>query len=257
MKKMNTYVKYGLIILCSALIGAVIGGGVAVFRLDSFGETGLAFFQEFMKKASPWLLGGLAGLTVLLGEYNLIRQRGIAQKLQTAEDEEADALEDAFEALGSWGMILTHVGMALAAIFLASVFAGPEHGEGDDSGVFLIIAVIFILLYAYDGFWQVRMVKTVQKAFPQRLGDPASRRFQKDWLESCDEAEREIIYRSAYRAYLVNMKLYSVLLAVALFGSIIWETGILAVVLVGVAWCTTAIAYCRGCVINRKRLREK
>ena len=164
-------------------------------------------------------------------------------------------LEVAFEVLVSWGMIRSHVGMALAAIFLASVTSDMQQGGGTNK--LLIICVLFILLYAYEGFWQVRMVKTVQKAFPQRLGDPASRRFQKEWLESCDEAEREVIYKSAYRAYNVNMKLYSALLAVALLGNMLWGTGILAVVLVGIVWCATTITYCRGCVINRKRIREK
>lgn len=255
MKKMNTYVKYGLIILIAALVGAVIGGGIAIFGLDKFGETGLGLFQGLMRKSALGLLGCLTAVSVLLGEFNLVRQRRLVKRLETAQDEEADVLEDAFEALGSWGMILTHVGMALAAIFLASVTSDMQKGSG--SNRLLIICILFILLYAYEGFWQVRMVKTVQKAFPQRQGDPASRRFQKDWLESCDEAEREVIYKSAYQAYSVNVKLYGVLLAVALLGNMMWGTGILAVVLVGIAGCTTTITYCRGCVINRKRLREK
>jgi len=37
----------------------------------------------------------------------------------------------------------------------------------------------------------------------------------------------------------------------------LWDTGILAVVLVGIMWCGTAVVYCRACVTNRRRIREK
>ena len=44
--------------------------------------------------------------------------------------------------------------------------------------------------------------KAIQIAHPYMKGDPSDKNFQKKWLESCDEAEREMIYRSSYKTYM-------------------------------------------------------
>ena len=67
---------------------------------------------------------------------------------------------------------------------------------------FLVACVIFITIYVYLYFWQIRYVKLLQKTHPEKKGDPPSPKFQEQWLDSCDEAEKEVIYRSAYKAYI-------------------------------------------------------
>ena len=37
--------------------------------------------------------------------------------------------------------------------------------------------------------------------FPEKQGDPLSSRFQKDWYQSCDEAERQQMGQCSYRAF--------------------------------------------------------
>ena len=55
-------------------------------------------------------------------------------------------------------------------------------------------------------------MKCVQRVYPEKKGDPASRKFQKEWLESCDEAERAMIYQSAYKSYMTANKTIPLLL---------------------------------------------
>lgn len=257
-KKMNSYLKYGLLILVSASVGAVIGGSINMFELDSLGEQGFGTIYTFVQANVLWFMGTLMVLSLIAGEWNLWKQRRIVKGLENAEDEEADILDDSFEIIGAWGTVLSYISMVLGAVLLAAVVSRRyiESSTGERTGTTLM-TLLFLLLYCYEGFWQVRMVKTVQKAYPERLGDPASRHFRKDWLASCDEQEREVIYKSAYKAYAFNMSLYSVLLVVAILSHMMWDTGILAVVLVGVMWCATAVVYCRACVTNRRRIREK
>ena len=45
----------------------------------------------------------------------------------------------------------------------------------------------------------MRYVKMVQAAHPEKRGDMNSKNFQKDWMASCDEAEKEMVYQSAYK----------------------------------------------------------
>ena len=255
-KKMNSYLKYGLLILASASVGAVIGGSINMFGLDSLGEQGFGAIYTFVQEQVLWIMGALMVLSVLVGEYNLWKQRSLVKSLENAEDEEADVLDDAFEVTGAWGTVMSYFSMVIGAVLLSAVVSRGYIESSSGSQTFTM-TLLFLWLYCYEGFWQVRMVKTVQKAYPERLGDPASRHFRKDWLASCDEQEREVIYKSAYKAYTVNMSLYSVLLVIAMLSHMLWDTGVLAVVLVGVIWCATAVVYCHACVTNRRRIREK
>ena len=59
-------------------------------------------------------------------------------------------------------------------------------------------------------------------------------------MESCDEAEKEIIYKSAYKTYIVLNKVIPILLLLTLIANMFLNTGILAV-LVPVQTVTNAI----------------
>ena len=50
---------------------------------------------------------------------------------------------------------------------------------------------LFLLLWHA----QARYVKLLQKIHPEKKGDIASKDFHKQWLESCDEAEKEAVYK--------------------------------------------------------------
>nr|WP_242963719.1 DUF3169 family protein [Lachnoclostridium sp. An131] len=107
---------------------------------------------------------------------------------------------------------------------------------------------VFIICMVYDSFWQIRYVKLIQLGHPEKTADPSSRNFQKKWLESCDEAEREVIYRSAYKAYAMMGKLVPVLLVVTMLANLFFNTGMLAVVMVAVIWLAVTMTYTCSCV---------
>lgn len=68
----------------------------------------------------------------------------------------------------------------------------------------------------YLNVWQIRYVRVIQKIYPDKKGDPTSLKFPKQWLESCDEAEKECIYQASYKGYLTVMKWAPILTFVAL-----------------------------------------
>ncbi|WP_442911333.1 DUF3169 family protein [Lachnoclostridium sp. An131] len=105
-----------------------------------------------------------------------------------------------------------------------------------------------MICMVYDSFWQIRYVKLIQLGHPEKTADPSSRNFQKKWLESCDEAEREVIYRSAYKAYAMMGKLVPVLLVVTMLANLFFNTGMLAVVMVAVIWLAVTMTYTCSCV---------
>lgn len=107
---------------------------------------------------------------------------------------------------------------------------------------------IFLICYIYDGFWQVRFVKNTQRAYPEKKGDPASLNFQQQWLESCDEAEKEVIYQSAYKSYIQVSRCIPILLLITMLGHLFFNTGLMAIVVVAVVWLVATLSYLRSCV---------
>ena len=84
-----------------------------------------------------------------------------------------------------------------------------------------------------------------------KKGDPTSLKFPKQWLESCDEAEKECIYQASYKGYQTVMKWAPILTFVALILHMFFDTGILAIVMTSVIWLVTSVTYCRACLQNK------
>ena len=96
------------------------------------------------------------------------------------------------------------------------------------------------------------ITKTNTSVFPEKRGDVSSMKFQEQWLASCDEAEKEVIYQSAYKAYVFAGKCTAVLLLVTMFAQLLFNTGILAIIVVGIMYLILSMTYCKSCVDLKK-----
>lgn len=72
-------------------------------------------------------------------------------------------------------------------------------------------------------------------------------------MESCDEAEKELIYQSAYKCYLLLSKSLPILIAIAMMAHLIWDTGIAAVFFICLIWLMLNITYLINCVKGKRR----
>ena len=101
--------------------------------------------------------------------------------------------------------------------------------------------------------WQIRYIKLVQRIYPDKKGDPTSINFQEQWLASCDEAEKEEIYEASYKTYLLTGKVLPFCTLVAMLLHMVWNTGVLAIIIPAFLWILSASNYCRCCVTKKKR----
>ena len=103
-------------------------------------------------------------------------------------------------AIGTGGLLIIYV---LSTVLLATGYsleyikqaALTEEPQG-----LLGAMIVFLIITCYYGFWSVRLVKLQQKIEPRMKGDPTSAKFAEQWIESCDEAEKERIFRSAFKS---------------------------------------------------------
>lgn len=253
-KKMNTYIKYILILLVSLLIGGCIGLFISFFNMDSIGDGTWSFVKQLRGFMFP-LLTAIGLVSILFGEYVLKKNKELGERLHYSEDEESDSIEYEIEKVGAWGTVGNTVFSVLSLLVLSTGYSLEYIKSLNETDNMWLLAsfMVFIVESFYSGFWQIRFIKGIQKVYPEKAGDPASGKFQKQWLESCDEAEKEVIYQASYKTYLMGMKLISALAFVSLFTHLVWNTGVMAVAVLGVVWIVMTVTYCRNCV----RMKEK
>lgn len=253
-KKVNSYLRAIKIIALACVIGGVIGGvtGAIRFVLLSRGVavSGDWVVQQIRSLLVP-ILGIIFAVTVILEELCFHKLKGICEKQITAEDEECDQLEYEEEKTGAFGTNLNVLSQVVSIFFLTFGYSMKYIETDDHAYSFLVACVIFVVSFIYIYFWQIRFVKLLQKTHPEKKGDPSSAKFQEQWLESCDEAEKECIYQASYKGYQTVMKWAPILTFVALILHMFFDTGILAIVMTSVIWLVTSVTYCRACLQNK------
>ena len=73
-------------------------------------------------------------------------------------------------------------------------------------------------------------------------------------MESCDEAEKEAVYQSSYSTYIFSGKLIGILLVVTMIAHLFFNTGVFAIVVVGVIYLCITVKYCVSCVKLKNKL---
>ena len=108
---------------------------------------------------------------------------------------------------------------------------------------FLFEILTFIALEVYLNVWQIRYVRVIQKIYPDKKGDPTSLKFQKQWLESCDEAEKRQIGQASYKASSTATKFCPFFWAILFIGNMIFNYGLLPSTVVLIIWGVLQMSY--------------
>ena len=258
--KVNSYLRGVKIISIACVIGSVIGGGTGMLRFVLLSR-GIILnsawaLQQIRSMLIP-ILGVIFAVTVLLEEICMRKLKGICVCQPAADDEECDRLEYEEEKVGAFATNLSVLSQVLSIFFLTFGYSMKYIEAENHAYSFLVACVIFIAIYVYLYFWQIRYVKLLQKTHPEKKGDPSSPKFQEQWLDSCDEAEKEYIYQSAYKCYVKMGTWIPVLLVVAMLGHLFFDTGIMAIVMVAAIWLIMTISYSHSCVKLKKIALER
>lgn len=253
-KTMNTYVKFGLKMLICTAGGAVAGFLGAMLLLNNSGSEmirhGCELFVNLIRSHMLFILIAILAASVVVGEINLHKLRKILMQMQDAEDEDADRLDYEAEKTGARGMVANILSQIFCILVVAPGYSA-EYIEASGGYIFLICCLIFLLCLIYDGYYQVRYVKLVQKTYPEKKGDVASGKFQKQWFESCDEAERELIYQGTYKTHMFMGKLLPFIMMFAMLANLFFETGVFAVLVIAVIWILHSVTYLHSVVSGK------
>ncbi|MCI5903072.1 MAG: DUF3169 family protein [Blautia sp.] len=259
-KQTNSYLKMGVIILLSAVAGGILGFGFSFIGSRSGADIGMAadFALAWMQRMLLPILGGLTVLTVLAGEISLGRLKKIGAEVLRSEDEECDYWEYEEERAGAFGLNMNILSQVLSIIVLSVGYSFRYIDSSDGARNNLLYAsIVFISCWIYDAFWQIRYIKRIQNTHPEKQGDPSSLKFQKQWLNSCDEAEKEVIFQSSYKTYQMMNKGIPAFLLITMLMHLFCNTGLLAIIVVAAMWLLITVTYTHSCVVLKGKKAGK
>ncbi len=174
---------------------------------------------------------------VLLGKY--IRQA----KVWDGEDEVyIKAVENGFSDICSIGGIIMILNFML---FATCLFLGTRDGvtgEIQDQIYLLSMSTLIISLILFS-VQQALILKHIKRVNPEKKGNLFTLNFYKTWMASCDEAQKMIVYRSGYKAYLAVNIACLICYCVLLVLEIVLQTGLVPIVMIGGIWLVNAIAF--------------
>lgn len=236
--------------LVSAVIGGILGLLIGYLHFSQQGDLP-AFTSRWLALIQGLILPGLLIITLLsiiLQESIFRKLKEVSGLLEAAEDEDFHRLDYEEERIGAL-LVGANVMSQVLCIVLFSFGYSFDYLKDLPA---LSSCLVFIICFVYCGCMQARYIQLTQAVHPEKKGNVASRKFRQQWLESCDEAEKEIIYQSAYKAYALANTLLGILLFVTLVANLLFHTGILAIIVVGIVYLAQTLTYCRSCVQLKK-----
>lgn len=238
--------KFALTMLLSLLGGGVLGFCIGLTNVFGLDAAALAkALGDGMKAVTPW---GIPATSVLTLGSGFLLYRSAAKKYAAWGGGDEDETSESIETTLSWVLLLSAVQLNLNFFFLAALVVYCLDGE---IRVLAHLAV-FLLSCGLVIFAQQKVVDLERRMNPEKRGSVYDMKFQKKWLESCDESERRQIGEACYRTYIVTTRVCIGLWLALVLLSMILEMSLLPVLVLVLIWGTMQVTYTLECICLSK-----
>lgn len=226
---------------------SLLGGGVLGFVIGCsrvFGLEAAALAEGLsavLSAVTPW---GIPVTSVLTLGACFLLYRSAAKQYAAWGGGDEDEISESVDVLLSWTLLLSALQLLFNLFFLASFCV--YHLDGDIDGLTLVGA--FLLSCGLVIFAQQKAVDLERRMNPEKRGSVYDSKFQKKWLDSCDESERRQIGQACYRAYMVTTRLCLGLWLVLVVLSMVFEMSLLPVSVLLLVWGVMQVTYTLECI---------
>ena len=231
----KTVLKISMLMIIGSIFGAVISFGL--IELNEAGAMSYgSIISEFIFDNTILLQAFLILLIYFPAVYLLMKGKKTLKNIDSVSDQEMDQIEK----IGSKYLDLV---LPVNGVFMILTFMlfGMAFDNTTNSG--LLVVSIFLISTIATSVLEIVTIKFVQKMDERLKGDPISLRFAKDFLESCDEAQKLRIYKSGYKAFQFTKNASLVLLIIAIMFNLTLKTGAIPIVLTGIFLLMHIISY--------------
>ena len=248
-----------MLIVC-ALIGGLVGGASSFIGYSDFSGSIVEAALLIVNMVSPWaviILGVLSFIVcwVIYRKARAMYEGALTSAKVTGETGEPgeskepgepdEQIIEAVEEKLSQGMFILSVIMIVQMLFFGIMMADLENIADYSFALAMAAAGVFVAGNLAQLKQQQLMVDLEKEMNPSKKGSVYDAKFRDKWEESCDELEKVIIYKSAYKAYKTTALTCIVLWVVTATLSIAFKTGPLPSIAVTVIWLVQTVSYCR------------
>ena len=237
--------------LLVAVVCAIIGGVIGYYSSHGAAKGGLDQLVGMMKEAgaffgthiAPWLMLALAVIVPVVC-IPIYRR---AKKLVAAWDGEDEDVSDAVDRKLSAVIWLTSAALILSYFLIAASYSGgfATFDSKDSTIIFFIGVAAFFGIMAEATVIQQKCVDTAKQTNPEKKASVYDMRFQKKWLEDCDEAEKLMIGKCAFKAYSATNLVCTILASVLAVCALVFNIGFLPSLMVCLVWIVNLSVYCK------------
>lgn len=235
--------KFILITVISSLIGGIIGFCAAIYGLNTLADSMRYAGEFFCTYIASWLLFVAAVIVpaVCVPIYKS------ANKLLSSWDGETAEISDAIEKKISIVIWITGTAIIISLFLISASYSGGfDSFENKDNMVSFVTGIVgFLAILIETIAIQQKCVDTVKKMNPEKTASVYDTKFQKKWVDSCDEAEKILIGKCAFRAYSATNNICVTLASVLAICALIFNIGFLPSLVVCIIWLVNQSAYCR------------
>lgn len=202
-------------------------------RYESVG----AFFGTYI---APWMM--LAAAVIVPAVCVPIYKS--AKKLLSSWDGENEEISDAIDKKLSIDIWITSAALILSYFLIAASYSGGF--ENENSMVSFVVGIVgFFAIMIEAVIIQQKCVDAAKKTNPEKTASVYDTKFQKKWIDSCDEAEKIMIGKCAFKAYSATNTVCTVLAIALAVCALIFGIGFLPSLVVCLIWIVNQSVYCK------------
>ena len=234
--------KFALTTLGSLLAGGALGFVIGLTKVFGLNVSALAAaLSAALEAATPW---GIPVTSVLTLGTCFFLYRFAAKKFAAWDGGDEDETSESIDAALSWVLLLSALQLLFNLFFLSAFcIYWMEKSIGA-----LAVVGVFLLSCGFVMFTQQKTIDLERKMNPEKHGSVYDSKFQKKWLESCDESERRQIGEASRRAYMVTSRLCLGLWLALIILSMMLKISVLPTVVLLVVWGTMQVTYTLECI---------
>ena len=232
--------RFILITLCCGIVGYFIGKGVA--RIP---EHFLQMPQRILESGTRFFPFVFAGYNIILALSCLMMNYRAKKRLTEWDGVDEDVL-DSIEHKLNYPLLLANIAMTLnlLAFPLAIEMMESQNIDNSTERRFMVaVMVILVLGFVWIIVVQNTALNLTKKMNPEKRGSMFQLNFQKTWENSCDEAQKLVMYQAGCRAFKTVSITCMALWIVTLTAQLMFHTGILPVLCVCIIFMTGNISY--------------
>ena len=229
------------IMLASMVGGFIIGAAISYCKKKGVDYEGIAgYISALVMKVLPWFYVELSVVSALTAFIIFIVFNRRAAAWDGKDEEEIEQIE---AGLGNPLAIANSMMIFNMLLFSMHVWNTLCMDTSSSAGSKVFGSVIFIINYAWIVVVSRLTVELEKKLNPEKKGDILETNFSRKWEESCDEAQKMIIYEAGYRAYRAGAKACTFVWLGTFISMFMFNTGLMPVFTVCIIWFVMLICY--------------